>query len=114
MQVEITCRHGSISGHLNEYIHAKSEKLLTFFERVTAIVVTFDFAGPRVKAEILVDAEHKHNFVAHDEGEDAQLTFDSALHKMEKQINKYKEKVQDHRRDIPLRDLNPEPSDEDE
>jgi putative sigma-54 modulation protein len=98
VQVAITCRHGHIKPDLNEYITRKSEKLLTYFERVTQIQVTLDFLDNRVKAEILVDAEHKHNFVAHTEGDDAAATFDGALHKMEQQIRKYKEKVQDHRR----------------
>lgn len=105
MQVAITCRHGSIKPDVHEYVTRKSEKLLTYFERVTQIVVTFDFGTDRVKTEILVDAEHKHNFVAHSEGDDATGTFDAALHKMEQQIRKYKEKVQDHRRDRPLNEL---------
>ena len=105
MQVAITCRHGSIKPDLNEYITRKSEKLLTYFERVTQIQVTLDFLDGRVRAEMLVDAEHKHNFVAHCEGESATATFDSVLHKMEQQIKKYKEKVQDHRRDRPLNEM---------
>lgn len=105
MQVAITCRHGSIKSDLNEYIARKSEKLLTYFERVTQIQVTLDFLDGRIRAEMLVDAEHKHNFVAHAEGEDAAVTFDLVLHKMEQQIRKYKEKVQDHRRDRPLNEM---------
>ena len=103
--VDITCRHGSISTSLHEHTVEKSEKLLTFFERITSIQVTYDFEGDRVKVEMLVDSEHKHNFVAHASGEDAYTTFDSTVHKMEKQIHKYKEKIQDHRRDIPLKSL---------
>ena len=98
MQVAITCRHGNIKPDVNDYINRKSEKLLTYFERVTAIQVTLDFDGERVNTEILVDAEHKHNFVAHAEGDDVGPTFDLALQKMEQQIRKYKEKLQDHRR----------------
>lgn len=105
MQVAIACRHGSIKPELNEYIARKSEKLLTYFERVTQIEVTLDFLDNRVRVEILVDAEHKHNFVAHSEGDDAGATFDGALHKMEQQIRKYKEKVQDHRRSRPLNEV---------
>ncbi|MBL8848148.1 MAG: ribosome-associated translation inhibitor RaiA [Planctomycetaceae bacterium] len=105
MQVAITCRHGSLKPDLNDYITRKSEKLLTYFERVTQIQVTLDFIDSRVRAEILVDAEHKHNFVAHAEGDDASATFDGALHKMEQQIKKYKEKVQDHRRDVPMNEI---------
>jgi putative sigma-54 modulation protein len=105
VQVAITCRHGSIKPDLNEYITRKSEKLLTYFERVTQIQVTLDFLDGRVRAEMLVDAEHKHNFVAHAEGDNATATFDGVLHKMEQQIRKYKEKVQDHRRDRPLNEM---------
>jgi putative sigma-54 modulation protein len=105
VQVAITCRHGNLKPELNEYITRKSEKLLTYFERVTQIQVTLDFLDGRVRSEILVDAEHKHNLVAHAEGDDASATFDGALHKMEQQIRKYKEKVQDHRRDRPLNEV---------
>ena len=105
MQVAITTRHGSVSEGTRTYIIEKSEKLLTYFERVTAIQVTVDFEDDRVKVELLVDAEHRHNFVAHDVGEDVHPTFDQALHKMEQQIRKYKEKLQDHRRDRPLNEL---------
>ena len=105
MQVAITCRHGSVSDSLRDYIAGKSEKLLTYFERVTAIQVTIDQGQNQNRVEILVDAEHKHNFVAHAEGDEVKPNFQSALSKMEHQIKKYKEKIQDHRRDLPLNEL---------
>lgn len=105
MQVAITCRHGNIRDEVRDYIRGKAEKLLTYFERVLAIHVTVAFESDRIKVEILVDAEHRHNFVASDVGEDVQATFDRALHKMEQQIRRYKEKLQDHRRDLPLNEL---------
>jgi putative sigma-54 modulation protein len=43
--------------------------------------------------------------VASDEGGDVTATFDSALAKMEHQIKRYKEKIQDHRRDKPLNEI---------
>lgn len=102
MQVAITCKHGTLSAGNQEYMTRKAEKLLTYFERVTAINVTTTFDKLRVRVEILVDAEHKHNFVATEEGDDLIPTFDVAMHKMEQQIRKYKEKIQDHRRDLPM------------
>ncbi len=105
MQVAISCRHGSISDGVREYITSKAEKLLTYFERVTAIEVTVDFEKDRIQVEILVSAEHRPNLVARDEGAEVPATFDSALHKMEHQIRKYKEKIQDHRRDRPLNEV---------
>lgn len=109
MQIEVTCRHGSINDYAHSHIRDKSEKLLTFFERVTAIQVTIDFEHGKAKSEILVDAEHKHNFVSRAIEDDVISSFDSALHKMEQQIKKYKEKIQDHRRDLPLKEAFPDP-----
>ena len=105
MQVAITSRHGSIGSDVYDYITRKAEKLVTCFERVTAIQVTIEFDGKRVSVEILVDAEHKHNFVASETGDDVTATFDQSLHKMEQQIRRYKEKLQDHRRDKPMNEL---------
>ncbi len=100
MQVAISCKHGQLNGNQQEYMTRKAEKLLTYFERVTAINVTTTFEKGRVRVEILVDAEHKHNFVANEIGDDLIPTFDVTLHKMEQQIRKYKERIQDHRRDL--------------
>jgi len=105
VHVAITCKHGQLGANQQEYITRKSEKLLTFFERVTAINVTVSFENGRVRVEILVDAEHKHDFVADDAGDDVIPTFDATLHKMEQQIRKYKEKIQDHHRRDASRDL---------
>ncbi len=107
MQVHITCRHGSISPDFHEYVRTKSEKLLNYFERVTAIQVTFDYEADRVKVEMLVDAEHKHDFVTHVEGPSDEVSgcFEQTLNKMEQQIRKYKSKLTDHRRDKPLNEI---------
>ena len=109
MQIAITCRHGSVPDDVREHLARKSEKLLTYFERVTAIGVTVIFANEqikgRIRVEILLDAEHKHNFVATDEGDEVVSTFDRALTKMEQQLKKYKAKIQDHRRDTRLNDV---------
>jgi ribosome hibernation promoting factor len=116
VQVAITCRHGSVADDVQETIKRRAEKLLTYFERVTAIGVTVIFEPERVKerirVEILLDAEHKHNFVATDEGDDVPSTFDRALGKMEQQLKKYKAKIQDHRRGMrsnePVEEENPQ------
>lgn len=105
MQVAITSRHGTLSPGANEHISQKAEKLLTFFDRVTAINVTVDFSPDRITVEILVDAEHRHDLVSSESGENVISVFDAALHKMEQQLRKYKEKIQDHRRDPALNEI---------
>lgn len=104
MQVAIAARHGELRSDLQSVIEEKAQKLLTYFERLSSIEVTIDFSGGRVKAEILVDAEHHDNFVSHEDGEDVLACFHAALHKMEQQLRRYKEKLQDHRRDLSLND----------
>lgn len=105
MQVAITCRHGSISSTTQEYMARKAEKLLTYFDRVTSIAITVDFSNGKTTVEILVDAEHRHDLVAAETDDEATTAFDSALHKMEQQLRKYKEKIQDHKRGPGLSDL---------
>lgn len=105
MHIEVSCRHGEIPSATRDYIVRKSEKLLTYFERVTEIDVVVDFENvekKRIHVEIKVDAEHKNDLVAHDTAEEVGVAFDAALHKMERQIHRYKEKLQNHRKDIPM------------
>ena len=97
MQVSITTRHGTVAQTVQDYMRQKSEKLTTLFERLTAITVTVSFENHRCTVELLVDAEHKHDFVASEIGDDVTATFNLALHKMEHQLHKYKEKIQNHR-----------------
>ena len=105
VQVAITSRHGTLSPGAHEHITRKAEKLLTYFDRVTAINVTVDFSNDRIEVEILVDAEHRHDLVASESGDNVTAVFDAALHKMEHQVRKYKEKIQDHRRDPALNEI---------
>lgn len=97
MQVAITCRHGNLHSDARAHVAQKAEKLLTYFDRITAIQVTFDFTQDHVVSEILVDAEHKHNFVATETSPEATVSFDGAMNKMEQQLRKYKERIQDHK-----------------
>ena len=101
MQVAITSRRGHLSAGAQEHIRHKSEKLLTYFERITAITVTTDVEADAAVVEILVNAEHKHDFVASETAPGVMAAFDLALHKMEQQLRKYKEKIQEHHRRAP-------------
>lgn len=99
MQVAITCRHGSISQDLRDYITRKSEKVVRYLGEVSEIDVTVEFEGGRTQVEMLVEIEGYHSIVAHVEGDDAGATFDKTLTKIEQQVHRYKEKSRDHRRD---------------
>ena len=47
--------------------------------------------------ELLVSAEHKHDFVARDRTDNLLTSVDSVVHKVEQQLKKYKSKLQDRR-----------------
>ena len=62
------------------------------------IEVMVDLKEEEKKVEILVSAEHKHDFVASETNADILAAVDLVVHKLEQQVRKYKEKIQDHRR----------------
>jgi putative sigma-54 modulation protein len=100
VQVSLAIRHGHLSDASQAKITAKAEKLLRIFERLTAIEVVVDLKDdtqPRV--DVNVSAEHKHDFVASEQSHDLMASFDAALHKVEQQLRKYKEKIQERHRD---------------
>ena len=114
MQTQISTRHGQLSDASQKKIAAKAEKLLRIFDRLTAIEVIVDLkdeTNPRV--DLKVAAEHKHDFVAHDQSENLMASVDEAVHKVEQQLRKYKEKVQERHRDPDAKRLSAEASSSD-
>ncbi len=99
MQIKISARHGHLSDATQDFIREKAQRLLRFFERLTSIEVTVDLKNDTHKmVEFLVSAEHKHDFVARETNNDILAAVDLVVDKLEGQLRRYKEKVQDHRR----------------
>jgi len=98
VQIKISARHGHLSDATQEFIREKAQKLLRFFERLTLIEVTVDLKNETKTVEILVSAEHKHDFVARESNDDILAAVDLVVDKLEGQLRRYKEKVQDRRR----------------
>lgn len=104
MQIQISTRHGHLSDTTRNRIAAKAEKLLRIFERLTAIEVIVDLkneSSPNV--DIKVSAEHKHDFVAHDQSDSLMASVDIVVHRLEQQLRKYKERVQERHRSTDAR-----------
>lgn len=99
MQIQVSARHGNVSDATREKIIAKMEKLVRFFDRLTAIEVTIDLThrdNPSV--DVRVSAEHKHDFVATAQSGALLGSVDTVVHKLEQQLRKYKERVQERHR----------------
>lgn len=99
MQVSISTRHGHLSEPTQEKIRAKAEKLGRFFDRLMSIEVTVDLKdAQKPSVDVNVSAEHKHDFVAHEQAENLLGALDACVQKIEQQLKKYKERVQDKHR----------------
>jgi putative sigma-54 modulation protein len=99
VHIRISARHGSLSDETQAKIRAKVEKLTRLFERLTEIEVTVDLErrdAPVV--DLRVSAEHKRDFVASHGSNDLLGSVDQVIHKLEQQLRKYKEKIQDRHR----------------
>ncbi|MBP90794.1 MAG: ribosomal subunit interface protein [Planctomycetaceae bacterium] len=98
MQVNISARHGHLSPATQERVTEKVDKLRRFFDRITAIDVTVDLDHRETPAvEVRVSAEHTDGFVATDTGE-LMAALDGTIRKLEQQLKKHKEKIQEGHR----------------
>jgi putative sigma-54 modulation protein len=99
VQINISARHGHLSEKTRAKITPKMEKLSRLFERLTAIDLTVDLEHPDDPVvDLKVSAEHKHDFNATDQSGDLMTSIDNVIHKLEQQLRKYKEKVQERHR----------------
>jgi putative sigma-54 modulation protein len=99
VQITVVTRHGNLSDATREKLVAKAEKLQKYFDRLSAIEIIVDLNVPDdPRVDILVSAEHKHDFVAHEQAGDLWPSVDAAVQKLEQQLRKYKERVQDRNR----------------
>lgn len=99
MQIEISTRHGHVSEQTQAKITTKVERLTRFFDRISAIEVTIDLEHPETPGvDLRVSAKHKHDFVATDRSDNLMAAIDNTVEKMEQQLRKHKEKVQDRHR----------------
>jgi putative sigma-54 modulation protein len=101
VQIEISTRHGGLDAEQQRYLHEKAEKLQKYFARLMAIEVAVDHVKHAWDIEILVSAEHKHDFVARETGATPEAAMDACVHKIEHQLRRYKERVQNHKGDVP-------------
>ncbi|MCC6511536.1 MAG: ribosome-associated translation inhibitor RaiA [Pirellulaceae bacterium] len=109
MQINVSARHGTLSGPDNGVISEKAGKLQRFHDRINAISITVDFQHQdNPWLEINVSAEHAPEFVASATAPTVLAAMDAAMSKVEQQLRKHKEKLTDHKassiKHIPTKD----------
>jgi putative sigma-54 modulation protein len=111
VQISVSVRHGHLSEASQEKLKAKAEKFGRIFERIMSIELVVDLSDEQSpQVGINVSAEHKHDFVAHANADSLLSAFDSAAGKIEQQLRKYKEKVQERNRGTNARHVEVETS----
>jgi len=97
MAVEITERHMQKMPDVNEYAREKGERLENEFPRVEHVHVILDTFRHRYTAEIVVQAKNHIRLESSDTSSNMRASIDASTEKMEKQLRKLRDKVQDHR-----------------
>jgi len=96
MQVSITTRHFEANEQVKNYLTEKLEKLEKYFSKIVSIKATLVKEGYRYIAEVNLSAKDMQ-LVAKEESEDMHSAIDFALHKLEKQLLKFKDKAKEHK-----------------
>lgn len=107
MQTKITTRHGTLEPEQVAFIEEKAQKLLRFFGRLLSIEIEVDHQKNDWHVEIFVSAEHKHDFVARSTASSPEAAMDQSVHKIEEQLRRYKERIQNHKGDVPQGGIGP-------
>ena len=98
MQINVSSRHGHLSGASQSKIVSKVSRLKRYFSRLTALNVTVDLENASLPTvEIVASAEHFHDMVSREHSGHLWRSVDGAVQKLEQQLRKHKEKVQDHK-----------------
>lgn len=98
MNLNITGHHVEVTPALRDYVTSKLEKVIAHFDHVTRVAVVLSVEKLRQKAEVSVHVSGKD---IHVEAEDADLyaAIDGLVDKLDRQLQKHKERVTDHSRE---------------
>ena len=97
MNLNITGHHVEVTPALREYVESKLDPVVRHFDRVTGVNVILSVEKLKQRAEVTVHVPGKDIFVEN-AGDDLYASIDVLFDKLDRQVQKYKQKVQDHHR----------------
>ncbi len=98
MLFTMTGKHIEITDAIKQHAQEKVEKLPRYFDSISQIEVIVDGNdGGQQCVEVIVHAEHNDLLVAKEVGDDTYTCIDMAIHKLERQLRKAKEKQRSHK-----------------
>ena len=95
MNLNITGRHVEVPPAIRDYLSSKLDRVIRHFDNVTSVTVTLSVEKLKQKVDVTLHVRGKDIFV---ESEDADLyaAIDAMTDKLDRQVQKYKQKLTDH------------------
>ncbi|HPO91520.1 MAG TPA: ribosome-associated translation inhibitor RaiA [Victivallales bacterium] len=97
MEIIISGRHFNVSESLKSYATEQINTIISGYRKVNNVHLILDQQKGRAKAEVIVHGKNI-NYEADSEDFDMYKAIDDAIAKVDKQLEKHFEKVQDHRK----------------
>lgn len=97
MNLHITGHHLEVTPALRDYVTAKLDKVTRHFDHVIDVSVTLSVEKLKQKAEVTLHVRGKDIYVESDDN-DLYAAIDMLVDKLDRQVLKYKQKLQDHHR----------------
>ena len=97
MNLHISGHHLEITPALRDFVAQKLERVTQHFDHVIDVNVILKVEKLKQKAEVTVHVRGKDIFVESEDG-DMYAAIDALADKLDRQVQKYKQKQQDHHR----------------
>ncbi len=97
MNLQISGHHIEVTPALRDYVDAKLDPVIRHFDKVTGVSVVLSVEKLQQKAEVTVHVPGK-DMHAEETADDLYAAIDIMFDKLDRQVQKYKQKVQDHHR----------------
>jgi putative sigma-54 modulation protein len=97
MDITVTGRHVSVTPAIEEYARKKISNIHIDFPRILDAHFILEVDKFRQRAEVILHCGNHIHIEASDTHEDLYAAIDKAVDKAERQIRKYKTRIQDHR-----------------
>ncbi len=98
MLFTISGKHVEITEAIRQHAQEKVEKLPRYYSGINQVEVIVDGCdGGMPSVEIIARGEHSNVFIAKESGEDTYACIDVAVHKLERQLRRKKEKERNNK-----------------
>ena len=98
MLFTMTGKHIDVTDAMRSHAEEKVSKLPRYYNGINQVEVVVDgSAGGQFSVEVIARGEHSNVFVASETGDDTYTCIDLAVHKLERQLSKKKEKERNHK-----------------